>query len=127
MLCYHFLPKMIEHGFGRIINTTSGISMQSEQAGYSISKAALSKFTVDLGSKLNGTDVMLNLNDPGWCRTDMGGEYAPCSVESVIPGIVVGAFVDDKKSGRNFPAQVFVGMTLEEAVKHAEEMFDSPY
>ena len=25
MICYHFLPKMIERGFGRIVNTTSGI------------------------------------------------------------------------------------------------------
>ena len=25
MICYHFMPKMIENGFGRILNTTSGI------------------------------------------------------------------------------------------------------
>ena len=25
MICYHFLPKMIKKGFGRILNTTSGI------------------------------------------------------------------------------------------------------
>ena len=26
MICYHFLPKMIEKGFGRIVNTSSGIA-----------------------------------------------------------------------------------------------------
>ena len=34
MICYHFLPKMQERGFGRILNTTSGISLDPQQAGY---------------------------------------------------------------------------------------------
>nr|MCR5205569.1 SDR family oxidoreductase [Lachnospiraceae bacterium] len=50
-ICYHFLPKMIERGFGRIVNTTSGIALEAEQAGYSASKAALNKVTIDLGYK----------------------------------------------------------------------------
>ncbi len=127
MICYHFMPKMIEKGFGRIVNTTSGICLEPEQAGYSASKAALDKITIDLGSKVQGTDVMINLTDPGWCRTDLGGPNAPNAPESTIPGIVVGAFVDDKKSGRLMGAQEFVGMTLEEAVKKAEAEFESPY
>ncbi len=127
MICYHFLPKMIERGFGRVLNTTSGIRLEPEQAGYSASKAALDKITIDLGSKLNGTDVMINLTDPGWCRTDLGGPHAPNAPESAIPGIVVGAFVDDKKSGRYLNAPYFTGMTLEEAVAYAEKNFDSPY
>ncbi|MCC8195672.1 MAG: SDR family oxidoreductase [Ruminococcus sp.] len=127
MICYHFLPKMIECGFGRILNTTSGIRLEPEQAGYSASKAALDKVTIDLGSKLNGTDVMINLTDPGWCRTDLGGHHAPNAPESAIPGAVVGVFVDDKKSGRYLGAQNFAGMTLEEAVRKAEAEFDSPY
>lgn len=61
----------------------------------------------------------MNLTDPGWCRTDLGGPNAPNDPDSVIPGICVGAFVDDKMSGRNLGAQAFAGMTLEEAVEHA--------
>lgn len=120
MLCYEYIPKMIERGFGRVINTTSGIRNEPEQAGYSASKAALDKVTSDLAGKLDGTDVIINLTDPGWCRTDLGGPNAPNDPDSVIPGIVLGAFVDDKKSGRNFGAQDFTGMTLEEALKKAE-------
>ena len=127
MICYHFLPKMIARGTGRVLNTTSGIALDVCQAGYSASKAALDKITVDLGSKVQGTDVMINLTDPGWCRTDLGGPWAPNAPESAIPGIVVGVFVDDKKSGRILGAQNFAGMTLEEAVRKAEEEFDSPY
>ena len=127
MICYHFMPKMIANGFGRILNTTSGIRLEPQQAGYSASKAALDKITIDLGSTVEGTDVMINLTDPGWCRTDLGGPHAPNAPESAIPGIVVGAFVDDKKSGRFLGAQYFTGMTLEEAVEKAEREFNSPY
>ena len=127
MICYHFMPKMIERGFGRILNTTSGIRLEPQQAGYSASKAALDKVTIDLGSTVEGTDVMINLTDPGWCRTDLGGPHAPNAPESAIPGIAVGAFVDDKKSGRYLNAPFFTGMTLEAAVEKAQREFDSPY
>ena len=127
MICYHFLPGMIARGTGRILNTTSGIRLEPQQAGYSASKAALDKVTIDLGSTVQGTDVLLNLTDPGWCRTDLGGPHAPNAPESAIPGIVVGVFADDKKSGRFLGAQYFAGMTLEDAVKKAEREFDSPY
>ena len=116
MICYHFLPKMMEAGFGRIVNTTSGIALEPEQAGYSAAKAALDKITIDLGSKVEGTNVMINLVDPGWCRTDLGGPNAPNSPESALPGVLVGVFMDDLKSGRIFRAQEYAGMSIEEAV-----------
>lgn len=119
MICYHFLPKMIKNGFGRIVNTTSGIDREPQQAGYSASKAALDKVTRDLGTTVEGTDVMINLADPGWCRTDLGGSSAPNAPESAIPGVILGAFADDKKSGRIFHAQDYAGMTLEDALKKA--------
>ena len=127
MICYHFLPGMMARGTGRILNTTSGISLDVCQAGYSASKAALDKITIDLGSKVEGTDVMINLTDPGWCRTDLGGPQAPNAPESALPGIVVGVFVNDGKSGRYLGAQHFTGMALEAAVAKAEREFDSPY
>lgn len=127
MICYHFMPKMIERGFGRILNTTSGIALEPQQAGYSASKAALDKITIDLGSTVEGTDVCINLTDPGWCRTDLGGPSAPNAPESAIPGIVTGVFINDKKSGRYLGAQNFAGLSIEEAVKKAESEFDSPY
>ena len=122
MICYHFMPKMIARGFGRIVNTTSGIRLEPEQAGYSASKAALDKISVDLGHTVEGTDVMINLTDPGWCRTDLGGPNAPNAPESALPGVVVGVFADDKKSGRIFSAQDYAGLTLEEAVRKAEQI-----
>ena len=121
MICYRFMPKMIARGHGRILNTTSGIRLEPEQAGYSAAKAALNKVTRDLGKNYEGTDVTLSLTDPGWCRTDLGGPNAPNSPESALPGVLVGAFIDDKKCGRIFSAQEFTGMTLEDAVAKAEK------
>jgi len=126
-ICYRLMPKMIERGFGRVINTTSGIKNEPEQAAYAASKAALDKWTKDLASRLEGTNVMINITDPNWCRTDLGGEQAPNTVESAIPGVVVGAFVSDKKSGRFFHASNFYNLSLEEAVAKAETIDATPY
>lgn len=120
MICYHFIPLMQKQGFGRIVNTTSGIALDPQQAGYSASKAALDKVTIDVASKLEGSDVIISLTDPGWCRTDLGGPNAPNAPEDALPGVIVGAFVNDGHSGRLFAAGDFKGMTLEEAVARAE-------
>ena len=121
LICYHFLPAMEKGGFGRIVNTTSGIDLEPEQAGYSAAKAALNKVTRDLGKHYDGTNIILSLTDPGWCRTDLGGPHAPNPPESALPGVLVGAFIDDGKSGRIFAAQAFASLTLENAVKTAEQ------
>jgi 3-oxoacyl-[acyl-carrier protein] reductase len=120
LICYRFLPAMVKKGFGRIVNTTSGIQGQPSYAGYSASKAALDKLTIDLGTAVEGTDVIISLTDPGYCQTDMGGPQATCTPQSAVPGVCVGAFVDDGRSSRFFSAQEFTGMSLADAVKKAE-------
>ena len=110
MICYYFIPKMVNKGFGRIINTTSGIQYEAEQAAYSASKAALDKCTTDLSSKYIGTDILINLVDPGWCRTDMGGEYAPNDVKDAFPGVILGALVEKGVNGRIIRALEYTGM-----------------
>ena len=120
MICYRLIPPMIERGFGRVVNITSGIKNEPEQAGYSSSKAALDKFSRDLGGRLEDTGVLLNLADPGWCRTGLGGPDAPNPPDSALPGVVIGAFIDDGRSGRIFQAASYKGMTLAQAVSKAE-------
>ncbi|MCQ2524305.1 MAG: hypothetical protein MJ123_08180 [Lachnospiraceae bacterium] len=41
---------------------------------------------------------MINLTDPGWCRTDLGGQGVPNDPKSAIPGIVVGLFVETQSN-----------------------------
>ncbi|RZL35317.1 MAG: SDR family oxidoreductase, partial [Rubrivivax sp.] len=95
LLCNHFLPKMLAQGWGRIVNVTSGIKDQPELMAYAASKAALDKFVYDTAAKLAGTGVTMNLLDPGWLRTDLGGPNAPGAVESVLPGALVSVLATD--------------------------------
>ncbi|MCL2055201.1 MAG: SDR family oxidoreductase [Oscillospiraceae bacterium] len=122
MICYRIMPQMLERGFGRIINITSGIAEDPHQAGYSASKAALDKVTYDLSTTIKDEDVILTLADPGWCRTDLGGPNAPNAVSSVIPGVVLGAFLDNKGcNGKIIGVQDFAGMSIEEALARIDE------
>lgn len=107
-LCNAFAPKMKERGYGRIINLTSGIKDVPNLAPYSVSKAAIDKYTQDLAAELQGTNVLANTVDPGWLRTDLGGPNGMFSVETVIPGALVPAlFEDNGPSGNFYCAQDF--------------------
>lgn len=104
-LCAAFIPDMIANGFGRVINLTSGIKDQPELAPYGASKYAVDKITDDLASKLTDTGVRINTLDPGWLRTDMGGENAEHPVEAVLPGALAPALVEnDGPNGQFFSA-----------------------
>lgn len=104
-LCNLILPGMIERRFGRVVNVTSGISDQPQLMAYAASKAALDKYVYDMAPHLEGTGVTMNLLDPGWLRTDLGGSQAPDPVESVLPGALVPVLLEDGTSGEWFSAQ----------------------
>lgn len=101
-LCVAFMPGMIKRGFGRVINLTSGIMDQPELAPYGASKWAVNKLTDDLAVKLKGSGVRINRLDPGWLRTDMGGEYADNPVEGCMPGALAPALVEDNGPNGEF-------------------------
>jgi 3-oxoacyl-[acyl-carrier protein] reductase len=94
-LCSAFIPPMIERGFGRVINLTSGIKDQPELAPYGASKWAVNKLTDDIAAKLAKTGVRINTLDPGWLSTDMGGPNAENPVEATLPGALAPALIDD--------------------------------
>jgi 3-oxoacyl-[acyl-carrier protein] reductase len=119
-ICSMLIPSMIERRWGRVINLVSGIDRQPQFAPYAISKAAFRKFTHDLASILENSGVAMNSLDPGWLKTDMGSKEAPNSVASVIPGALVPALLSDSVSGREFQAQDYAGMSIEQALQKAE-------
>jgi len=104
-LCSAFIPQMLENGFGRVINLTSGIKGEPELAPYGASKWAVNKLTDDLSVKLENTPVRINTLDPGWLRTDLGGENADHPVDAVMPGALAPALIeDDGPNGVEFSA-----------------------
>ncbi len=111
-ICHRLIPPMIKRHWGRIINVTSGIKDQPELIAYALSKAAVDKFVTDTVIRLKDTGVLMNLLDSGWLRTDMGGPNAPGAVESVLPGALVPALIDDGTAGQLFRAQDYAGKTI---------------
>lgn len=105
-LCDRLLPPMLKRRWGRIVNVTSGIENIRELLPYSMSKAAVDRYVRDVTPSLEGTGVIMSLLDPGWLRTDLGGDKAPNAVETCRPGVLVPLLLDDgAPSGKFYRAQ----------------------
>ena len=115
-ICNRLVPLMLERKWGRVVNLTSGIINQPQLTAYAVSKAAVDTYVRDFALSLSGSGVMMNLLDPGWLRTDLGGPNAPGDPSSVIPGGLVPALLDDGISGRFFRAQDYAGMSISDAL-----------
>jgi NAD(P)-dependent dehydrogenase (short-subunit alcohol dehydrogenase family) len=71
------LPLMRRHGYGRIVNVSSGCGAIASEClsspAYRVSKAALNSHTRLLAMELHGSGILVNAVCPGWVATDMGG------------------------------------------------------
>jgi len=93
------VPLMRKHGYGRIVNVSSGMGALTEMSGlwpgYRISKTALNAVTRILADELKDAHIKINSVCPGWVRTDMGGPEAARSVEEGADTIVWAATLPD--------------------------------
>ncbi len=71
--CKAVSPNMIEHNFGRIINTSSIVGLYGNygQANYAASKAGVIAFTQTLARELGKHNITVNAVAPGFIATDM--------------------------------------------------------
>lgn len=107
-ICNRLIPLMMERGWGRVVNLSTGMKDTPQLAPYSVAKAAVDKYTQDLAAQLKNTNVLVNGLDPGWLKTDLGGEYADYEVETVIPGALVPVLLENfALSGIIYQAQDF--------------------
>ena len=91
-LCEAAIPFMRRHGYGRIVNISTGMAaledMGGGSPGYRVSKTGLNALTRILASELRGSGILVNSVCPGWVQTDMGGSRAPRPVEEGAEGAV---------------------------------------
>jgi NAD(P)-dependent dehydrogenase (short-subunit alcohol dehydrogenase family) len=87
LLVKAFVPGMIDRGYGRVVNMSSGSGsfgegLDPEHAVYAASKAGLNALTMTLDDAVpDDADVKANAMCPGWVHTRMGGDEAPRTPE----------------------------------------------
>jgi NAD(P)-dependent dehydrogenase (short-subunit alcohol dehydrogenase family) len=93
MVARAFMPLLRTGENPRIVNVTSGMgSLSSTNAGgyygYRTSKAALNMVTRVMAADLNGEGIVTICVDPGWVKTDMGGQNARITPEESASGLL---------------------------------------
>lgn len=104
------LPLLKKNAGASIINISSGMGaladLTSGYAGYRLSKTALNSLSILLSNELKVDKIIVHAMCPGWCKTAMGGENAPRTVEqgaetavylATQPALPTGRFWRDKK------------------------------
>ncbi len=97
------LPLLRRGSNPRIINVSSAAGMLadpgSDLPSYRLSKLALNRLTLMLADQLKGEGPVLAL-DPGWVRTEMGGDSAPEGIETAVERTVAAAVASPSLTGR---------------------------
>jgi len=91
-LTQELLPFIRKSDAGRIVHLSSGLASLGlhsdpkwpfynfKPLAYDASKTAINAFTVHLAHELKDTPIKVNAADPGWVKTDMGGDGAALEV-----------------------------------------------
>jgi NAD(P)-dependent dehydrogenase (short-subunit alcohol dehydrogenase family) len=87
-----FLPHLRKAEAGRIVTISSQMSFMgyrhADRIAYRASKSAVNKVMQGFATMLEPEGISVALIDPGWVRTDMGGEEADNSSYDVANGVL---------------------------------------
>ena len=90
-MCRRLVPAMVDRGRGYVVNINSRAAVwddpQASSVAYSVSKAALTRFTEALAAELDGTGVVALDVSPGFVRSGM------TATRPGIDDVPAGAFV----------------------------------
>lgn len=112
------LPGMIERGWGRIANVSSGIAAHPAAMigmnAYAASKSALEAHTVNLAAELAGTGVTANVFRPGsvdtamqgWIRNQPAEEIGAALHERFIKSYERGTLLTPERSAQSLLARL---------------------
>jgi NAD(P)-dependent dehydrogenase (short-subunit alcohol dehydrogenase family) len=85
------VPQMVERGWGRVVNVTTGLGTMLSFGGYGGSKAALEAETACLAKALAGTGVTVNVLLPGGpTATRMTRNFPTPAGKMLQPEIMIG-------------------------------------
>lgn len=102
-----FLPALRKAENGRILTISSQMAYmgyaKSDRIAYRASKAAVNKVKQGLATDLADEGIAVASIDPGWVRTDMGGDGADHDAGEVGAGIIdIADRLEMKDSGKFF-------------------------
>jgi len=107
LMCQAFVPMMLKHGYGRVVNVSSEsgrmTTMSDGTPSYNLSKTALNALTLMFAKTARGERVLINCMCPGWVRSDMGGPGATRSLqEGADTAVWLATLPDDGPNGGFF-------------------------
>lgn len=90
--CQAVLPRMIEHGYGRIVNVASvaGKEGNAGSSAYSSAKAGVIGLTKSMGKELATTGVLINAVTPGIINTPILADATPEHIARLLAKIPMG-------------------------------------
>ena len=94
LITHAMINKMVESGWGRIINITSIIGQTGNfgQTNYAAAKAGLIALTKSLSKELARKNITVNCVAPGFVTTDMTAKVPEQIREQITAGIPIGRF-----------------------------------
>jgi 3-oxoacyl-[acyl-carrier protein] reductase len=97
--CRHVIPRMLENGYGRIVNIASvaGKEGNPNASHYSASKAALISLTKSLGKELATKGILVNAVTPAAARTEQLDQMTEQHVAYMLSKIPMGRLIEPEE------------------------------
>ena len=94
LCCHAVVPKMIERGYGRIVNVASiaGKEGNPNASHYSAAKAGVIGLTKSLGKELATTGILANCITPAVIETDILKQVSQQHIDYMLSKIPLGRF-----------------------------------